>query len=172
MHNGQLANPRNAFTKQLSAVSKGKSKNLDEAERIEFLGSLYTDEKGAPCITGDMVYAMHVEGAKGRKLGKQAKAGVFEAQPNYPLIYDGPKDPDKLFADGRFSDYRGVRVQQNRIMRSRPIFRAWAVDISVLVNTESMSIDDVKLAFEYAGSAKGLGDYRPRFGRFIVEKVY
>lgn len=169
MHNGQLANPRNRWAKELSKVAKGKSKDLEEAQRVEFLGGLYVDEKNEPCLTGDMVYSTLVEGAKARKLGKITKAAVFESAPTYPLQYDGPRDPDALYADGRFCDYRGVRVSMSRVMRSRPIFRKWSAIVEWFYDESLIERDELVLALDRAGKTCGLGDYRPRFGRFTVE---
>lgn len=171
MHNGQLADPMNKWAKELSKYAKGKSKDLIEARRIEFLGSLYLDDKKRPCLTADMVYSCIIEGAKARKMGKAAKAAVVEAAPTFALEYDGPKDPIKLFEHGEFGDYRGVRVGNARVMRSRPIFRGWSAEIAVLLNDGLMSLDELDLAVERAGLACGLGDYRPRFGRFKAERL-
>jgi hypothetical protein len=38
------------------------------------------------------------------------------------------------------------------------------------VDTRVIDIDDVQTAVENAGRLKGLGDYRPRYGRFEVAK--
>ena len=169
MHNGQLADPTNKWAKELAKHAKGKAKNLEEARQIEFLGSLCLDEDNRPCVTGDMLYACVIAGARARKQGKAAQAGVYEAAPSFSLKYDGPRDPLALYKDGRFSDYRGVRVGQVRVMRSRPIFRSWSVDISLFFDPTLIEHDTLKLALEHAGLACGLGDYRPRFGRFTVK---
>ena len=169
MHNGQLCDPRNKWAIALAKVVKGKAKDLLEAQRIEFLGGLYLDDNQAPCITGDMVYAAVIKGAAARKLGKEAKAGVYESAPFFPLQYDGPRTPEELYDDPRFRDYRGVRVGQVRVQRSRPIFRRWAVEIALDFDRSIIGRDDIVSALERAGHVVGLGDYRPRFGRFNVE---
>lgn len=168
MHNGQLANPKNHWAKELAKVNKGKAKDLEAASKIEFFGGLYLDADEQPCVPGDMVYAMVVAGAKARKRGKDAKAGVFEGAPTFKLEYDGPQTPDELWTDGRFTDVRNVAIAQATIMRTRPIFRQWACQISLICNEDLMTADDVRIAVERAGLAIGLGDYRPRFGRFEV----
>jgi hypothetical protein len=171
LHNGQLADPTNKFTIALSKVVKGKAKDLVAAREIETLGSLYLDQDNRVVVPADMIYSCVVGGAKARKMGTAAKAGVYEAAPTYRLEYDGPQDPTVLAKDPNFIDFRGVRVGQNRVMRSRPIFRQWAVEISLLHDADLFARDDLKLAIERAGMAIGLGDYRPRFGRFSVEVV-
>ncbi len=176
MHNGQLADPTNKWTRELAKHTKGKAKDPEMARKIEFLGSLYTGTafKGTkpyecPGITGDMLYSCVIQGARARKLGKAAAAGVIDGAPFFPLHYEGPTDALELYEHGEFSDYRGVRIGQVRVMRSRPIFRKWAVDVRLQFDDSLISRDDLILALERAGLACGLGDYRPRFGRFTVE---
>jgi hypothetical protein len=56
-----------------------------------------------------------------------------------------------------------------KIMRYRPIFRNWSLSATVVVNEDVVNINEVKKALVDAGALIGLGDYRPRFGRFNVE---
>jgi len=171
MHNGRLANPRDEWSKQLSAVSKGKAKDLIKAARIEFLGSLYLDKKNEPCIPVDNVLAAVIEGARAFKMGKQAAAGIYDLpeHPHFPLVYKGPRDVEKLYELDDFIDSRGVRVQQSRITRTRPIFRGWSLVAKLEFDSTLMPRDSITLALERAGKAIGIGDYRPRYGRFTVE---
>lgn len=171
MHNGQLANPLSPAAKALAAVSKGKAKDLSKTARAEFMGSLYLDEKGEPCIPVDNVMAAVIAGAKAYKLGKQAAAGVYDLPEHqtFPLLYKGPRDPIALYESPEHVDARSVRVQMSRIIRTRPIFRNWHVNITLEYDPTLISSDDMQLAIERAGKAIGIGDYRPRYGRFTVE---
>jgi hypothetical protein len=54
-------------------------------------------------------------------------------------------------------------------MRYRPIFRNWSLSATVMVNEDVVNLNEVKKALVDAGALIGLGDYRPRFGRFNVE---
>jgi hypothetical protein len=56
-----------------------------------------------------------------------------------------------------------------KIMRYRPIFRNWSLSATVMVNEDVVNLNEVKKALVDAGNLIGLGDYRPRFGRFDVE---
>lgn len=171
MHNAQMANPRNEYAKAMKEISSKRKKteeDLEELARIEWLGGLYLYE-GKPAIPADVILATLINAGKKNKLGKQIALSVFEASPWYPLLYDGPKDIDKLYEDGRFQDYRSVRVQMSRVMRSRPIFREWGLAAAVKVNTNLINISDVIEAFHIAGEQIGFLDYRPRYGRFRVE---
>lgn len=173
MHNGQLVDPTNKFTKALAAATKSSNKKTEDGiadiRRLEWEGGLYTDEEGKVAIPADLVLALVLGGAKKSKQGGEAKAGIYEAAPFFALDYEGPKDLKKLYADPRFVDCRGARVGQARVMRTRPVFRKWALDVGLIVDTEVMDPESVITALVKAGTLVGLGDWRPRFGRFTVE---
>lgn len=170
MHNGALADPENSFTQELSKVSKGKAKDLTKAARIEFLGSLYLDDAGEPCLPVDVILAGLIAGARAHKLGKQAQAGVYDipGKSTFPLEYTGPRDPEKLFEIESFRDRRGVRVQQSRVIRTRPIFRSWACSFELEFDPTLITRDEISTSLARTGKAIGIADYRPRFGRFMV----
>jgi hypothetical protein len=87
------------------------------------------------------------------------------------LPLDGFKNmtPEKLWENPKNVDARGVKVGMAKIMRYRPIFRNWSLSATVMVNEDVVNINEVKKAMVDAGALIGLGDYRPRFGRFNVE---
>lgn len=172
MHSVRLLDKMSAQAKEMAAVTKKKQKTDDDMltiKRLEWYAGIYTDETGRVAIPADNILASVIEGARKAKLGKLAQAAVFETAAYYPLIYSGPKDLAALYANGRFCDYRGVRNQQNRVMRSRPIFREWSCDISLIFNETILDPAQLKQALEAAGEQVGIGDWRPRFGRFHVE---
>jgi hypothetical protein len=109
-----------------------------------------------------------VDGAKKRNKGTIAKAAF---QPDGPALleYDGPSSLDQLWADERFRYREMVRVQGSLMPRTRPRFPAWSARISGTFITTMLNRDEIFEFFKLAG-AHGLGDYRPEFGRFIVEE--
>jgi hypothetical protein len=173
LHNGQLADPLNEWSRELSKVSRKKNKTEDDhlaMSRIEWLGGLYTDDDGDVCIPGEMIEAMLKKGAQKNKMGKLAEAGVLvEGSPK--LVYDGAVKADKLeslFGDKRFTLRVGVRVKQNRVMRTRPIFRRWSLPFEVQYLPDVVSTSDVRDSLEWSSKAIGLGNWRPKYGRFRV----
>ena len=169
MHNGRLADPQSEIVKAMKRLTSKRDKtDSDHAElaRLEWYGGLYLDD-GKPCIPSELVEAMLIEAAKKRKKGPAAKAGII-CEKNFPLEYEGPKDPDEMWES---EDYRltvGVKVQRNRIMRTRPIFRKWQASIEVHYMDELLNERDIKEFLEIGGTIIGLGDWRPKFGRFEV----
>ena len=79
-----------------------------------------------------------------------------------------PASPEKLWESTDHVDARGVKVGAAKIIRYRPIFRSWSAKATVMFNAEIVNLSEVKKAIEDAGALIGLGDYRPRFGRFKV----
>lgn len=172
VHNGQLANPLNPYTKEMKKVSGKRNKtdaDFEQMAKLEFQGGLYFSSDG-PVLPPDMLDGMVLGAAKKFKEGPLAKAGCFCV--NTPKIeYDGPRDRDGLWNDDQFRFVKGVRVGQSRVMRTRPWFQKWAVEVKFSV--ESSTINPSRL-FEWlttGGQVIGLGDWRPQYGRFTVEQV-
>ena len=61
----------------------------------------------------------------------------------------------------------------NRVTRTRPYFKDWAVDAEGMFDPAVISVDELREIAQTAGTMIGLGDWRPRFGRFeaTVEKI-
>lgn len=171
MHNERLADPTSKWSKALKSIS-GKRKKTDEdladLKRAEWFGGIYTDEAEKPVVPVDWVLAAALAGAKKSKDGPKVKSGVFEVAPHSLLKFDGPGSLEELYDDGRFIDYRGVGVNGKRIMRCRPRFPNWSIDVSLMFDATVVDGRELLRFIEVAGSLIGIGDYRPRFGRFTV----
>lgn len=170
MHNGQLADPLNEHTQALARLTSKRKKTVDdhkEIGRVEWLGGLYLDEKLRPCLPGEVIEGALVSGAKKFKLGKDAKSGIVVAG-NFPIDYDGPKVAAKMWESGKFLKRAGVKVGQARVIRSRPIFPEWSCAFTI--EWDPLVIKDERALLEIVEAAGqcGIGDWRPKFGRFEV----
>lgn len=172
MHNGQLADPLSPATQALSRAAKKKAKtdadHLD-VRRLEWYGSLYLDDDGHPIVPSEMMEAAIVEGARRMRKGREAVRGIV-LDGHARLIYKGPKTADGLWAAGKkFVKTAGVKVQRNRVIRTRPMFTEWAAEFVVMWDDSEIQSDaDLAEILAYAGRS-GIGDWRPKFGRFEVE---
>lgn len=180
MHNGRLCNPLDPFTKELKAAAKKRSKgddDLAEVARIEFEGGLYHDKNVGPYLPVDVLQAAIERGATKRKLGKTFKAHVGIVEPEsgpsgYALKYKGPRDVKGLFSNPDFVLTKGCRVGQSRVMRTRPrIPSGWTVTFRAEVLANGVTKAELEQAIADAGIYEGLCDWRPRYGRFVVESV-
>lgn len=184
MHNGRLSDPLDPFAKELKRVTSKKKKTDDDhaaMSRVEWYGGIYHEGdieinngafKASPetrlIIPGLMLEAMLINGAKKNKNGPAFKAGVL-CDGDFPLEYDGPKHIDELWQSNKFVHRTSVRVGPSRVMRTRAIFRKWKLAFTVSYAPDVVSESEVLEAVEISGAIVGLGDYRPRFGRFTIE---
>ncbi|MHC5033452.1 MAG: hypothetical protein ACYTFZ_00225 [Planctomycetota bacterium] len=140
-----------------------------ELQRLDYKLGLYHSPDAGPYIGGPMLEAVIRDAARATRRGKTIERGLQILQDKHPLEYVGPRDIDGLWADARFRDTRGVRVTGRRIMRCRPRFDEWAVEFEVMYDPTLIDEDVLIGIVEAAGRTTGLGDYRPRFGRFDVQ---
>lgn len=171
MHNGQLADPLNEHSQAVSDAVKSAKKSKTEAAwhaayKAEFMGGLYLGDDGRPCLPGELLESVIVEGAKRSKQGKEVRAGVI-VDGNFALEYKGPKTADELW-DKKFYKTASAKVGKNRVMRTRPMFSEWACTFTVHYNPTLVSKRDLLKFIEKAGAEVGVGDFRPRYGRFEV----
>lgn len=173
-HNERLANPFDDLTRQIKALTGKRKKTEDdllEIARIEWLAGLYLDGNNSPCMPGYNVFAAICNGGKLHKLGSAIKRAALVQDDTIALQYSGPRDPEALFKDKRFVDMRSVKVGTSKVMRCRPMFRDWALEFTVLYEEQAIQRDDLVRVVGDTGRMVGLGDYRPRFGRFEVVTV-
>jgi len=187
MHNGQLADPLNPIVKEMKRITAKGSKKTDEDHRIlsdlEWAGSLYTSEPievsingsvqiaggGHLCIPPENIEAALILGGKKSRRGDAFKCGQF-VEVASKLIHGGPSIMEMLAKPG-YRDIRGVRVQRNRVMRTRPIFRQWGAEVEVQYLPSILNESHIIDAMTTVGTIIGIGDNRPKFGRFTVEAL-
>jgi hypothetical protein len=174
MHNIELLNKRSEIGRELSSITaKRKNKTEEDEDRLrelEFLGGLYYDKKIGPYISAISIESCIAAGASAVRKGKAVKAGLQCIGDKYALEYDGPRKPSELWEKG-FYDIRAVVVQRSRVLRTRPKFNQWASVFDVAIDDKVIGQNEVTAALTQAGSTIGIGDFRPRFGRFEVEQV-
>lgn len=172
LNNSRLADPLDDIAKQMKKVTSKRQKTEDDHLKIQYLewmGSLYLDENRRIVIPGENIESMLIKSAKARKLGQQFTAGVI-SDGMWPIRYNGPKDPDKVYEAGGFVDRRSAKPPgQGRVLRTRPIFRDWSVECDVHFDPDLIDAEQVIDRMNYAGTHVAIGNYRPRFGRFQTE---
>lgn len=169
MHNSRLANPLDPATKAVKRLT-GKRKKTDEDHEeiahLEFLGSLYLDSDVGPYVPGENIGRCLVDAGRISKRGVLVTRGVFIETDVNPLAYDGPRDPEKLWADANYQLMASVKVGMQRTMRCRPMFRQWSADAEGTLDPNVLDFTDLADIAQTAGSMIGIGDWRPRYGRF------
>jgi len=170
MHNGRLANPLDPFQKDLHKMTHKRGKtdaDLEEISRREFYGGIYWNSEMGPHIPDLLMQACLQEGAKKFKLGKQFKSAVF-VNGDIKLEYDGPRTVEELWDNRDFANQSMVRVGTNKTLRTRPLFKDWSGSVTITYDESVVDEQQVKQSLEVAGRFVGVGDWRPRYGRFTV----
>lgn len=170
MHNSR-ANPLDPATKALKRVTAKRSKTDDDHEeiaRLEHAGSLYLDPDIGPYLPGDNIWRALYDAAKKYKKGPRIKEGVFISSSFNPLSYRGPRSADELWSDHSFRHMASVKIGTSRTMRCRPVFRDWKADADGILDPAQIDLAELSDICVTAGQLVGLGDWRPRFGRFTA----
>jgi hypothetical protein len=169
IHSGRLADPLDPITQDLARVTAKRPRttaDLEEISRREWHGSLWLDHE-RPCIPPEALEASFTEAARTRRRGRQARAGFLVTEPAL-LEYPGPQTVEQLWQDDRFRLRHAVRIGQARMMRTRPRFSRWTAEFNATFLTSLLSRTEILEFFAIAGFSIGIGDWRPKYGRFEV----
>lgn len=172
MHNARLANPIDPATKSKAEIANKRRKTDDdhhELARREFLGGLYIDPDVGPYIPGQNIERAILDAARLSKNGRNIERGVFIETDINPLWYRGPRTADELWKDENFWMTSLVVQQRNRVPRTRPKFSEWSVSADGVLDPSQLDYPVFEQIVHSAGQLIGLGDWRPRYGRFTAE---
>lgn len=174
MHNARLCDPQNQFTQEIKKITSKGSKHITEndrlhCERLEWEGGMYYDEKLGPYIPVDNLLKCLIEGGMKARLGSKFKAATMIDDDKVKLEYKGPRDLDAMYKDGNYAMRCPATVNQSKVIRTRPYFPEWAATFIVDFDDQVLNTRQVKDAMTIAGQLVGIGDWRPRYGRFEVD---
>lgn len=172
MHNGALADPLDQQAIDLASFTGKRAKTRADYEMIaelEWFGSLWLHE-AQPCLPEHVLESVFVDGARHKRKGRAATAGLEVAAPAV-LAYDGPRDLMSLWKDPDFRKRAGVRIRDAKTMRTRPRFATWSADFTATYLPSLLDRDEVVAFFRISGALVGVGDWRPKFGKFTVEEI-
>jgi len=170
-HNERLASKLDPIAREMAAVSGKRRKtddDLAELARLEFIGGVYETEDGLVGIPTWNVFRSLQDGARINKLGRHVERSLVPITDVVEIRHDGPSKPFAAWEAGCF-DQRSVKVGQSKVTRTRPAFANWSIDVRFALDTEILNLDDLRLVAANAGRLVGLGDYRPRFGRYDID---
>jgi hypothetical protein len=148
--------------------TKAKKKVYDPEEEAD--KASYRNQEGEFYIPSEHILGALIKAGvqfkyEGKKTYKEiVKAGVIVCPDCVPLL----DKEGKVFTEWDEIDQRAVVVQRSRITRWRPKFNEWKLKFTLeIINDDEVAPSTLKEILEYAGRI-GVGDYRPRFGRFQV----
>lgn len=109
------------------------------------------------------------------KLGKKVTATVFCADTRIPIAMKNlPKFTSvEDFDKHGLVDRRNVKMQtKSTVARARPMIpTGWRATFELMVSTPEITKDTLEEILSHAGMYTGIGDYRPKFGRFDVASI-
>ena len=157
-------------------LSKKRGKTLEDESRLrelEWYTRLYFDEQVGCYIPGKNVKEMLRSAATKLRKGEDIKRSLIIPDYRIPLIYDGPRTPAELWAEG----YQYTAMVANagpgggRVERCRPCFDKWELRTEIAFDPEDLNLTEVQFAVKRS-EKYGLGDYRPDFGAFRASLTF
>jgi hypothetical protein len=171
MHNERLSNPNDRIVQEIKSItSKGKDqtdKDRDQVAMLEWFGSLYEVDGRIVVPAANVIRCLREAAAITKKGRDIARSMSPFGGASFDLLYEGPQDKNKLWANPVYRDQRLVKVQRGRILRTRPCFPKWGLKATFILVEEMMSFSTLDAIVKMAGLATGLCDGRIiGFGRF------
>lgn len=172
VHNVRLADPLDSAAKRLSGLTGAKSASKRTTEdhmaiaRAEFDGGLYFDDEIGPYVPTLWLEAALKKAGGLTKEGTQVQRALIFFEGEAALQYDGPRDLAGLWADENYRLTTMVKQGQVRVPRTRPMFRQWSLSTTAHLDTSALELKDLNRIGRTCGLYIGLGDWRPRYGRF------
>lgn len=169
MHNGLLLDPDYIWTQELAKLTSKRKKSLElhqQIARTEWRGGLY-EADGKVVVPGVNLEAMIVDAAATCRQKQNAQAGVLVEEDSVLRFSGEKRSIDELREDKNFRLRVRVALGNKAVMRTRPRFADWGLTFVVSHLPQTAGAADVR---EWVGIAagKGLGDWTPRYGRFVV----
>lgn len=173
MHNARLSDEFDPIVRLMKEITSKRTNKTDddrwELRRLEFHGGLYLDKNLGPYIPGQNIERALRDAAVVTRQGKNIQRGVVVLTSRARLEYDGPRDADDLWEDKNYVSSASIKVGTSRVIRTRPMFQEWAVSVDLSLDTEIMDRETLEGIVHRAGKSVGLGDWRPRYGKFSAE---
>ena len=175
VHNVRLVDPLDPFTielKGLTAIKKKTDAILEQIKFAEWRGGMYSDAEGYPISPSRMLDAAIVAGAKKQKNGVQCKAGCIVTD-DARIVLPNLKNATVKDLEGKpeYLHRCAAKVGMSTVMRTRPIFPKWSLTFQVQIDDETFPKSMLEAALNDAGRLVGIGDWRPKFGRFEVKEI-
>lgn len=155
---------QNRFPEEEHGAEKSRKKKKVYSPKEECEKAVYRDAKKNIVHPSEHIFGALKKAAvyfkfEGKKTFKDVIMRGIVIEPE--LIPLGKKTWDEI-------DSRPVVIQRARVMAWRPRFNKWKLNFRItIIDDDNLTVPELKDILEKAGTI-GIGDYRPRFGRFMV----
>jgi hypothetical protein len=180
----RTVDPFDSYVVQMKPLTKKGQKRTEEdialLRRLEWEAGLYYSDEHGPFIPGWNL-TRSIRGGAERGKGKDTIRAII-CEEVVPIIYDGPRDIDGMYAAGAGRDFVDVRRVVNKggggsTMRARPRFNKWRLETTIEIDTAVLDEDDLIRFIVAAGKYEGLGEFRPgspkggHYGKYRLDKI-
>ena len=186
LDNIEHADPEDPIARQIKEITDKGTKRMTDEDRkrkdwLAYNASLYL----GPAPGGGkrvVVPWMNISRALrtgayrigGGSASGKADGGLASGELDFPLAYNGPADPAKLYEDERFRFRKMVNKtpssSKSMVPSVRPIFPEWSIELTMIVFNEVISWDLFSRTIAMTGMAVGIGSARKLgYGRFAAE---
>jgi hypothetical protein len=154
----------NKFKMEKPEETRAKRRDEQYSPESDAENALYKDEKVGIYAPSTWLEACLRETAKEFK-------GKGKSSMKATILSSVFVDPDKIPLNKQTYDeidLRPVVIQRNRVVKGRPRFNSWELEFTIKYDANRVKKDILGQILEESGAIKGIGDYRPKFGRFKV----
>ena len=172
MHSCQCVNPLHPISIKMKKITSKRTKTEEDImalSDVEWEAGLYWNDEIGVYMPAENIEATVRNAAKSKKLGKHFEKGFMVEDMMVPLDIGENLTKEQMCADMRFRDVRPMKVQQSRVLRTRPRFNMWNLTFTAAYDENILNFDDVVNAIEYGGQYVGLCDSRPKYGKFTAK---
>lgn len=156
-----LLQNRHPFPEEIEKVNK------DDRELYDFENAKYKLEDGRLYQPSEHFISAMTKAAVDYRIEGQGKKSYKDSVKSCIFI-EQEKITHKI---QDYEPYRAyVTIGMASVVKSRPMFKVWELDFDIICVNDQFPPSILEKILTTAGLTKGIGDYRPRFGRFEVTK--
>jgi len=177
MNNPQSADPLNRYAKKIAPLSSKRGKtdeDHNELKNLRLESSIYLTEALGVFIPTSWVTAALAKNSHGvAKIAKaKIRAGVYADVQKVKLNFKGMnkiKTKQDIIKNPEFHNTMLMTQGQVKIPKTKPIFTDWSFQLKLMFDPTIVNESELKNILEYCCRYGGFGDFRPTFGRAVLE---
>jgi hypothetical protein len=178
-NNPQMSDPLNRFSKEMKQIT-GKRKKTDDdiaaMRDLEVRAKIYFDDEMGIYVPSTWVTASiaGISWARAKIKKGDIRACVFATQQKLKLNYDGMErvqKPMDIVGDQSFHLIQSLKQGQVRVVKATPVFHNWSFECTLEFDDSIINEAELKQLIQYGAKFGGFGDFRPTYGRAMVEFI-
>ena len=151
---------------EISDKTEKKGEGKDSSEHAKYKLYTYEGKIYQPAIHLEQALIKAGTGIKQKGMGKKTYKDLFKGS-----VFIRPDNIIHKIQKWEVHETTVViPATRGRIARYRPMLKEWILEFELENLDDRLDESVIKLALDEAGRTIGIGDWRPRYGRFIVSK--